>query len=244
METHRVLRPSGSSPIVLLCDHASNWVPDDLHHLGLSPTELTRHIAWDIGSAGVTEILSEMLNASAVLCGTSRLVIDCNRQLDAPDLIPEVSDGTIIPGNRGLSQTAKANRVELYFKPYHQAIETLLTERGNQGMNPIVVSIHSMTASLAGAYRPWQIALSSFRDRSLADPLLAALRQPGDIVVGDNEPYDLDPKVDYSVPEHALNHGLRHLQVEFRNDLIVDRTTQQQWAFRFCSALRIVLTCA
>jgi predicted N-formylglutamate amidohydrolase len=94
-----------------------------------------------------------------------------------------------------------------------------------------------MTASLAGSPRPWQIALSSYRDRSLADPVLAALRESGDITVGDNQPYDLDPAVDYSTPFHALRRGLPHLQVEFRQDEIADADGQQRWAKRFSAAL-------
>ena len=240
METHRVLRPLGSSPFVFFCDHASNRVPDELNRLGLASAELARHIAWDIGAAGVTEALSEIFDAPAILCATSRLVIDCNRQLNAADLIPKVSDGTAIPGNLLLAETDTAERIERFFRPYHDAIESVLVEREERGVASIVVSIHSMTASLAGKDRPWQIALSSFLDRSLAEPMLATLRQGGDIVVGDNEPYDLDPSVDYSVPQHALNRGFQHLQAEFRNDLIANRKDQHQWALRFAGALRAV----
>ena len=243
METPRVIRPLGSSQFVLFCDHASNRVPEELNQLGLTSAELARHIAWDIGAAGVTEALSEIFDAPAILCNTSRLVIDCNRQLDAHDLIPEVSDGTAIPGNAHLTEAAKAQRDERFFRPYHGAIESVLMEREERSVATIVVSIHSMNPSLAGKNRPWQIALSSFLDRSLADPLLATLRQNPDIVVGDNEPYDLDPKVDYSVPQHALSRGLQHLQVEFRNDVIADRNAQQQWAILFASALRAVCGC-
>jgi predicted N-formylglutamate amidohydrolase len=96
-----------------------------------------------------------------------------------------------------------------------------------------------MTACLAGQARPWQIALSSYLDRSLADPVLAALRQPGDVVVGDNQPYDLNPAVDYSIPFHALRRGLPHLQVEFRQDEILDRESQCRWALRFAASIMV-----
>ncbi len=232
-----MLRPLGTSAYVLICDHASKRVPAELNSLGLGEAELSRHIGWDIGAAGVTEALSETFDATAVLCNTSRLVIDCNRQSDARDLIPEVSDGTVIPGNAGLSETDKAERVELYFRPYHDAIEAVLAEREARGALSILISIHSMNPTLGGESRPWQIAVSSYRDRSLADALLAALRELGDIKVGDNEPYDLDPRVDYSVPYHAMRRGLAHLQMEFRNDLIADERGQVEWARRFRDAL-------
>jgi predicted N-formylglutamate amidohydrolase len=212
-----------------------------LHGLGLPTAELQRHIAWDIGAAGVTERLSEIFNAPAVLSGVSRLVIDCNRHLDSPGLIPETSDGTAIPGNLLLSASAQAVRIERYFHPYHAAIEAVLAAREARGMESIVISIHSMTPCLAGVAREWQIALSSHLDRRLTDPMLAALRAPGDVVVGDNQPYDLDPDFDYSVPVHALQRSLRHLQIEIRQDEIPHEVAQRHWATRVAQALRDVI---
>jgi predicted N-formylglutamate amidohydrolase len=237
MTAARILRPRASGRFVLFCDHASSSIPEELHDLGLPASELARHIAWDIGAAGVTEALSEILDAPAILCNTSRLVIDCNRQLHAPDLIPEVSDETVIPGNLHLSEAARAARIERWFHPYHDAVESVMLEREARGVPSIAISIHSMTPSLAGQPRPWQIAISSHLDRRLADPVLAALRRPGDVAVGDNQPYDLDPEVDYSIPFHALRRGLPHIQVEFRQDEIQDATTQYQWALRFAQTL-------
>ena len=94
-----------------------------------------------------------------------------------------------------------------------------------------------MTANLAGAVRPWQIALSSYDDRTLVEPMLAALRRPGDVVVGDNQPYDMDPAVDFSIPFHAMRRGLRYLQVEFRQDEVATADGQVSWARRFFAAL-------
>ena len=218
---------------LLVCDHASNHIPEELNDLGLAPAELQRHIAWDIGAAGVTLALSEILNAPAVSSRVSRLVIDCNRQLTAPGLIPPVSDGVIIPGNQHLSDAGKADRVERWFEPYHNAIEAVLKCREHT----IFISIHSMTPVLAGVQRPWQIALSSHEDRRLTDPVLAALRQQNDITVGDNQPYDLDPAVDYTTPVHALRRGLLHLQVEFRQDEVATPEAQRRWAVRFAQSL-------
>src|SRR5580693_2759448 len=126
----RILRPEGKGRFVILCDHASNRVPEELENLGLPASELQRHIAWDIGAAGVSEELSNIFDAPAILCGTSRLVIDCNRQLDASDLIPEISDGTPVPGNRNLSTGERQSRIGQWFEPYHAAIESVIKERG------------------------------------------------------------------------------------------------------------------
>ena len=221
------------SQFVILCDHASNHVPPELRDLGLPSAELGRHIAWDIGAAGIATELSRIFDAPAILCPTSRLVIDCNRQLDARDLIPEISDGTEIPGNQGLNGQQKAGRIDRWFHTYHDAVESLISEQGS----PIVLSIHTMTPVLDGSVRPWQIALSSFDDRSLVDPVLHALRAPGDITVGDNQPYDLDPAVDYSIPFHAMRRGLDYLQVEFRQDEVQTPAGQVKWARRFAQAI-------
>ena len=237
MDVPLILRPGAGEGIVLICDHASNSIPAELRNLGLPESELQRHIAWDIGAAGVTEALSEIFDAPAILCSVSRLVIDCNRQLDASDLIPERSDETPIPGNLNLTRDLKEDRVDRWFRPYHDAIEAVLVEREQRGISSILISIHSMTERLSGISRPWQIALSSHTDRRLTDPVLASLRKTPGLIVGDNEPYDLDPRCDYSVPTHAFPRALPHLQVEFRQDEIAVPAAQRQWAERFAQAL-------
>lgn len=233
----QIVRPQGKGRFVIFCDHASNRIPEELHNLGLPASELDRHIAWDIGAAGVTAELSDIFDSPAILCGTSRLVIDCNRQLDARDLIPEVSDGTPIPGNRDLSPAARQLRITQWFEPYHAAVESVIVDRESRGLTSIALSIHSMTPCLAGSARPWQIALSSYRDRSLVEPMLVALRESDDITVGDNQPYDLDPAVDYSTPFHAMRRNMPHLQIEFRQDEIADAAGQVRWARRVGQAI-------
>ena len=248
--TPKILRPQGAGRFVFFCDHASNFIPPELHFLGLPPAERARHIAWDIGAAGVTEALSEIFDSPAILCGISRLVVDANRHPNASDLIPGTSDGTVVPGNLNLSASTREARIQRWFHPYHDAVEAVFLERESGGVEPIAVSIHSMAACLnvpsgrpeetppATASRPWQIAFSSHRDRRLTDVVLAAMRHSGDVVVGDNQPYDLDPDVDYSIPYHAMRRNLAHLQVEFRQDEISDPTSRRQWALRLARALR------
>jgi predicted N-formylglutamate amidohydrolase len=236
---YRVVRPQGSGQFVFLCDHAGNTIPPELDNLGLAASDLARHIAWDIGAAGIAEALSAIFDSPTILTNFSRLVVDCNRHPDAPDLMPEVSDHTPIPGNLNLTANQRAARLDLWFRPYHDAVESVLLERLASGARTILVSVHSMTDCLGGVSRPWQIAVSSYRDRSLADPLLAALRQGGDVVVGDNQPYDLDPAVDFSVPFHAIRRGMEHIQVEFRQDEVAHPAEQQSWALRFAQALEL-----
>lgn len=232
-EQFTVLRPDARGPLLIVCDHASNYVPPKYQQLGLPDSELARHIGWDIGAAGIAEILSDRFDSPAVLCGTSRLVIDCNRQLECADLIPAVSDGTFIPGNQEISTQERQTRINRYFQAYHDAIE----ERLAQHQPSIFLSVHSMTDRLKGVARPWPIAFSSAEDRSLVEALLAALRTQSDYLVGDNEPYNLDPRIDYTTPYHAIRRGLKHLQVEFRQDQIESEEGQRLWAGRFGDAM-------
>lgn len=238
----RLVNARGPAPLVLICDHASNIVPADLNDLGLPPAEVQRHIAWDIGAAGVTEILAARFDAPAVICGTSRLVIDCNRYPDHPSAMPEISDGTRIPGNQRLTPDEKAARVARFFTPYHDATEALIQRKLAAGQTPDILAIHSMTPIMNGFARPWQIAISWHRDRRLSLEVLDALRQVPGITVGDNQPYALDPAEDYSVPEHAIRRGLRHVQVEFRQDEVATAQGIARWAGIFEDALRSALS--
>ena len=229
-----VRRSRGLGPYVVVCDHASNFVPAHLNNLGLPSSELSRHIAWDIGAAATAELISERFDSPLILSGTSRLVVDCNRHPGSHDIIPQTSDRTVVPGNLDLTESDRNVRMTNYYEPYHQAIDEVLGKRSNS----IFLSIHSMTDCLDGEFRPWPIALSSFDDRSLVDPLLIELRRSQQFLVGDNQPYNLDPKVDYSTPRHAIQKGLRYLQVEFRQDEIAAAGGQKLWAERFTNALQ------
>jgi predicted N-formylglutamate amidohydrolase len=238
---YRLLNPAGAGNFVVICDHASNAVPAELGDLGLGAADLQRHIAWDIGAAGVTELVAKRFDAPAVLCGTSRLVVDCNRYPDDPTAIPEVSDGTRIPANESLPAEIRNARVRRYFDPYHAAIAEAIEAALAAGRRPVILAIHSMTPEMGGRFRPWQITVSSGADRRLADPMLAALRRVAGIAVGDNQPYALDPAEDYSVPVHAVRRGLLHLQIEFRQDEISSLAGIARWAAIFNEALELTL---
>ena len=181
--------------------------------------------------------MSNIFDAPAVLSPISRLVIDCNRHLDAPDLIPEQSDGTVIPGNQNLSAQDRTLRIEHWFEPYQAAVEAIFVERERLGVASVAISIHSMTDNLAGSPRPWQISFSSHHDRRLAEPMIEILRRAKDIEVGDNQPYSMDPAIDFSTPFHAVRRNLPYLQVEFRQDEILRTAGQIRWAERFAQAL-------
>src|SRR6202451_3207039 len=123
----------GKSPFLAGADHAGNAMPHALRQLGLAAAECERHIAWDIGIAGLGRLLADALDAALIQQNYSRLVIDCNRPLDAASSIPAISESTAIPGNVGLDETNKAARASEIFRPYHDRIEAELERRRAAG---------------------------------------------------------------------------------------------------------------
>jgi len=231
----RVLRETATSDFFLTADHAGRAIPQRLGDLGVSATERQRHIAWDIGIAGVTEHLSALLDATAVLQTYSRLVIDCNRHPSWSSAIPEISEHTPIPGNHDLSAADRAARVDAIFTPYHSRIGSLLDARN--GGRTIVVAMHSFTPSFKGQSRAMQVGVLHDTDKTLAHILLDLLRREPNLTVGDNSPYALADDSDYSLPTHGAKRGLRHVEIEIRQDLIATPEGQQAWAQRFARLL-------
>jgi predicted N-formylglutamate amidohydrolase len=238
---YRRVNEGGPAPIVIICDHASNRVPAAYGDLGLPRAELERHIAWDIGAAAISELLSRRFGAPAILSQVTRLLIDCNRNLEDPDLAPAFADGTEVPANRSLSRAEREKRWRTYHQPYHQAVTDIIERKLASGCQPVVLSIHSMTPAMRGIARPWQIAVCWADDRRLSAPMLDALRARPGIAVGDNQPYLLDLNEDYSVPFHAMRRGLKHLQIEFRQDEVAEAAGQRRWADLFGDCLEEVL---
>src|SRR5476649_359652 len=222
----------GPSPFLLTCDHYGRALPRVLGDLGLPAAELERHIAWDIGIAGVADALSKHLNAHLIAQRYSRLVIDCNRPPGAPSSIPRISEATTIPGNEGLTRDATEARRQAIFDPYHRRIAETIDRRLREGMPTVLVSLHSFTPVYAGIARPWHIGTLYHRDTRLPPLLLKLLRGEADLVVGDNEPYAVSEETDYTIPVHGEARGLMNSGIEIRQDLIEDQAGQTQWADR------------
>ena len=228
-----VARENARSPYLVLCDHASRRIPRSLGTLGLPVSELERHIAWDLGAAGLARRLADKLDAWLILQNYSRLVIDCNRRLDRPDSIAEQSEDTAVPGNVGLSSDERRARADEIFEPYHARIRAELDRRASARPAPIVLFVHSFTPVYRGVARPWQAGVLHHRDTRLALPLLRALeREPG-LTVGDNQPYAANALSDYGIVEHAEARGFAPLELEVRQDLLADADGQDEWAERF-----------
>jgi predicted N-formylglutamate amidohydrolase len=226
--------------VIVLCDHAGNALPTAYGTLGLPATELARHIAYDIGAAGVTRRLASCLGVPAVMTRYSRLLIDCNRGLDDPTLIVRLSDGAVVPGNRHVDAAERERRVALYYAPYHAAVARLLDEALGLGVPPMLVSVHSFTDNWKGVARPWHAGILWDKDPRLAMRLIEELgREPG-LVVGDNEPYTGRLKGD-TLYKHGTLRGLPHAIVEIRQDLIASAAGEEQWGDRLADIVARLL---
>lgn len=223
---------------LITCDHAANTVPSEINGgtLGLSDADMERHIAYDVGAAGVTLELARLLDSPAILSNFSRLVIDPNRGEDDPTLLMKLYDGTIIPGNRHADAIEINKRLNLCYRPYHRALTELAARPGM-----VLLSIHSFTRQLDGRPpRPWEIGVLHADDQRLSKPLIAALSAQGGAPVGDNEPYGGHLPGD-AVERHALDHGRPNVLIELRNDLIRSPDNQNAWANRIAPVLQGVL---
>ena len=228
---------SSRSPFLLISDHYGRAIPRVLGDLGLAESELRRHIAWDVGIAGVADALCEHLDAHLIAQRYSRLVIDCNRPPSSPNSIPHISESTVIPGNEALSRKAARARRREVFDPYHRHIREVIDHRLREGIPTVLVALHSFTPVYAGIARPWHVGTLYRRDSGLPQLLLKSFRAQGGLVVGDNEPYAVSDDTDYTIPVHGEARGLINTGIEIRQDLIADPSGQQQWADRLARIL-------
>lgn len=230
---------AGNLRVVLVCEHAGQAVPHRLGDLGLLPDMIDLHIGWDIGAAAVTRAMARDLGCTAILQRYSRLVIDCNRPTSAPDSIPRVSDGVTVPANDQIVADERAARISDIFAPFDAAIAEALTAPVR-----LVLAIHSFTPRLATVPidRPWHIGFLFRGDTVTPDRLANAVatRRP-DLIIGMNQPYQIDDASDWFVPHHGEGRGLPHALVEIRNDLIRDAAGQEEMATLLAAAIRDLL---
>lgn len=222
-----VINAGGSSPYVLLCEHASNRIPKNLGTLGLADADLQRHIAWDIGAEATARILSKLLDATLIIQRYSRLVYDCNRPPESDGAYPDVSEVFEIPGNRNLTPQARLARTREIARPFHAAIESLLDQRAVERRHTVVASIHSFTPVYKGKPRDLDVGFLFDRDAALANFLIKVFPLDKARL---NEPYGPKDGVLHLLNLHAAPRGLKHVMIEIRNDLIADHAGQNAWA--------------
>ncbi|MEK9722567.1 MAG: N-formylglutamate amidohydrolase [Rhodospirillaceae bacterium] len=224
-----VINRDGAAPMLLVCDHASREIPHRLGHLGLADGVFDRHIAYDIGAKGVAMRLAAHLDAPLVVAGFSRLVIDVNRPIGHPDSIVEEIDATPIPGNQGLDEAAKRQRITELFEPYHDAVHRALGRIWDKhGMAPALFSVHSFSPGYGATPRPWDIGVLWNRDPRIAVPLMEKLEALG-LNVGDNEPYS-GHHLAYTIDMHGGSAGLANCVIEINQDQVRDDAGIDRWS--------------
>ena len=234
------LNESGSSPVLLLCEHASNFIPPEYQSLGLSPADLERHIAWDIGAAGVARELARLIDAPAFLGQCSRLLIDLNRPLSSPTSIVTQSESTAIPGNVSLDEPERARRAALYFEPFHRSVERLLEARRRTRRPALIVAIHSFTPTFHGEARPWEAGIIYDKGAAFAEATLERLRLHDTALnVGANVPYAVAPEDYYGLLVYGDYAGRPAMLVEVRQDLLLRPDQQSSWARRLAAAIAV-----
>jgi predicted N-formylglutamate amidohydrolase len=229
---------SGRGDFLLVCEHAGRLIPAALGDLGLPASEMNRHIASDIGAEGLSRNLSARLDAPLVMQRYSRLVIDCNRPLGAPDCIPETSDGTAVPANSRLAEAERLRRYDEIHRPFHEAIDAMLDARQHAGRRTFLVTVHSFTPRLAGLDRPWLLGLLHNRDSCFARRMMDAFVSINPkVAAGHNQPYTVDDLSDFTIPVHGERRKLPHVLIEVRNDQLGDEPGQKHWAHLLAGAL-------
>lgn len=235
------VNPSSEAPVLLLCEHAGQSIPESLGDLGLAPGVIDTHIGLDIGAEALARSIAERLNCPLVLQRYSRLVIDCNRPPEAPGSIPCVSDGVSIPGNTGLSKADAERRVTEIFAPLNEAIRSGFEHAPRRAG----FSIHSyVPALLNGDQRPWHAGFLTRYDLPTAKLMLdtIAARDPN-LVLAVNEPYKIEDNSDWFIPQFAEKHEIAHALVEVRHDLLRDRDGVEIWADHLAHAILEILEC-
>lgn len=232
----RVENPTARGPVLLVCEHASNVVPEVFGSLGLDPAVLRDHPAWDIGALALARRMAIMLDAALIAAPVSRLVVDPNREHDAHDLIPHAADGALVPGNADLSLEARAARIRAYHDPFHQAIGAYLAARPEL---LALVSVHSFTPVFLGEVRPWHAGMLYGADGRMADAMIESLSRDPHLNIGRNQPYAPEDGVFYTMTRHAA--GRASVMIEVRNDLIRDEIGQARWAQLLAEAVNTAM---
>ena len=239
-DAYEIVAGRAENPLLLLCDHASNRVPDEFGSLGVPAAQFERHIAYDIGASAVTLGLADRLGGGAVLSRFSRLVIDPNRGMDDPTLIMRISDGAVIPGNAAVDEAERQRRIAAYHRPYHAAIAGAVADATARGLVPFLVSIHSFTPVWRGWNRPWHVGILWDRDAGVAHAVIEGFKRQGDLVVGDNEPYHGGLEGD-TLNTHGTRAGLPHALIEIRQDLIADKSGVDEWVERVARVIEPIM---
>lgn len=225
-----VMNPAGAGDFLIVCEHASNFIPASFAGLGLDDAALESHIAWDPGALAVAQTLCSLMDAPLVAQRVSRLLYDCNRPPSSDSAVPAVSEVYPVPGNTGLSAADRQARVDRFYVPFRETLAGCLDKRISAGRAPVIVTVHSFTPTYKGVQRAVELGILHDSDSRLADALLETAKAETGLVVRRNEPYGPADGVTHTLVQHGITRGLLNVMLEIRNDLIADCASQTAMA--------------
>ncbi|MCZ2723601.1 N-formylglutamate amidohydrolase [Marinomonas sp. 15G1-11] len=225
-----LVNSAGQSDILLVCEHASHFIPENFNNLGLTKAECLSHIGWDIGAADMAKALSKQLDASLILQRYSRLLYDCNRPPSELSAIPPLSEVTAIPGNSELTAEQRDYRVQQIYQPFHREIEAQINAREESGRKTILVTIHSFTPTYKGQLRTVELGVICDLDNVFAKRFYDQAQALSHYDIRMNEPYGPSDPVLHMVTRHGRNNQIDNVMLEVRNDLIEQADGQLEWA--------------
>lgn len=229
-----VVNKDGSSPFVLVCEHAGLELPEALGDMGMSPTELKSHVAWDPGAAAVAELMATELNGTLIKQRYSRLVYDCNRPPSSDEAMRAVSEDTRIPANADLSEDDKQWRIRNIYEDFHDCVAQHLDKRDE----PVLVTIHSFTPVYHGVQRRVDVGILHDDDSRLADAVLSVAEFDEGVVVLRNEPYGPEDGVTHTLKLHGEKRQILNVMIEIKSELIDDEKNQQHYAHQLAKAIK------
>ena len=204
--------------ILIIADHASNYIPESLDNLGLNKNLFNTHIAYDLGVKELCINLSKLLKSKYITGAHSRLIIDLNRDVSDPTLIPEIVDGKIIVNNVNLSENERRKRISEIYNKYHDNIRSTI----KRDHITILISLHSFNPIFKKKKRNIHFGILSNQDRRLSNYIITEMKRRK-LKVGDNEPY-VGNLIGDTMYKHGLKNNLHHTLIEVRNDLLSSST--------------------
>ena len=231
--------------LVLVCEHASNALPEDWPDLGgdlgLTAAAKVSHAAWDIGALGLARGLAQRLAPVAggtvlVSAPLSRLVYDLNRTPDHPAAMPPKSEIHEVPGNRDLTPADRLARTEAISLPFHATLAAEIARLVALGRRPALIAVHTFTPVYFGMARAVEFGVIHDDDTTLTMAVIEAAKGCG-LDTRLNEPYSAAGDVTHTIRLHAVPMRLPNTMLEIRNDLLADAGAQAAMADRLAPVL-------
>lgn len=238
MSPVRVFNPEATGPVLLVCEHASAYIPEKYGNLGLADKDRLSHAVWDPGALETAELLAKMLDATLVNATHSRLLYDCNRAPDAEGGIPEKSEIFDIPGNANLTNVEIHNRIDQFYTPFYDQVRN---SREVIGGSAVIVTIHTFTPVYHGKKRDVEIGILHDEDARLAEAILQSVDPEGELDIRRNEPYDASDGVTHTLKIHGVEPGLLNVMIEIRNDLVTTAEECREMAVMLNTLIRKAL---